>query len=166
MSLLTPEPGLLFWMTLSFGIVIFILAKYAFPPILRSVEKRKNFIDESIIAARKAYQELEKVKEAGEALMEESRIKQAGLLKETSKLREEMIEGAREEAQRESEKIIAAAREQIVAEKEEALRQIRGEVATLSLELAERILREKLSAEGEQINMIGRLLDEMEISKS
>ncbi len=106
MSLLTPEPGLLFWMTLSFGIVILILAKYAFPPILRSVEKRKNFIDESIIAAREAYQELEKVKEAGEALMEESRIKQAGLLKETSKLREEMIEGAREEAQRESEKLL------------------------------------------------------------
>ncbi|WP_313380560.1 F0F1 ATP synthase subunit B [Proteiniphilum saccharofermentans] len=166
MSLLTPEPGLLFWMLISFGITVFVLAKFGFPAILKSVEKRRNYIEESLLAARKAHEELAGIKETGEAILAQARKEQADILKEASLKREMMMEKAREEARMESEKLIASARQQIGAEKEEALRSIRNEAATLSLALAERILREKLGTEQEQKKMIDRLLNEMDISKS
>ncbi len=166
MSLLTPEPGLLFWMLISFGITVFVLAKFGFPAILKSVEKRRNYIEESLLAARKAHEELAGIKETGEAILAQARKEQADILKEAALRRETMIEKAREEARMESEKLIASARQQIGAEKEEALRSIRNEAATLSLALAERILREKLGTEHEQKKMIDRLLNEMDISKS
>ena len=166
MSLLTPEPGLLFWMLISFGITVFVLAKFGFPAILKSVEKRRNYIEESLLAARKAHEELAGRKETGEARLAQARKEQADILKEASLKREMMMEKAREEARMESEKLIASARQQIGAEKEEALRSIRNEAATLSLALAERILREKLGTEQEQKKMIDRLFNEMDISKS
>lgn len=166
MSLLTPEPGLLFWMLISFGITVFVLAKFGFPAILKSVEKRRNYIEESLLAARKAHEELAGIKETGEAILAQARKEQADILKEAALRRETMIEKAREEARMESEKLIASARQQIGAEKEEALRSIRNKAATLSLALAERILREKLGTEQEQKKMIDRLLNEMDISKS
>lgn len=166
MSLLTPEPGLLFWMLISFGITVFVLAKFGFPAILKSVEKRKNYIEESLLAARKAHEELAGIKETGEAILTQARKEQADILKEAALKREMMMEKAREEARLESEKLVASARRQIGAEKEEALRSIRNEAATLSLTLAERILREKLGTEQEQKKMIDRLFNEMDISKS
>lgn len=166
MSLLTPEPGLLFWMLISFGITVFLLAKFGFPAILKSVEKRKDYIEESLLAARKAHEELAGIKETGEAILAQARKEQAEILKEAAQRREAMIEKAREDARLESEKVIASARRQIGAEKEEALRSIRNEAASLSLTLAERILREKLGTEQEQKKMIDRLLNEIDISKS
>lgn len=166
MSLLTPEPGLLFWMLVSFGITVFVLAKFGFPAILKSVEKRKNYIEESLLAARKAHEELAGIKETGEAILAQARKEQADILKEASLTRDKMIEKAREEARLESEKMIDAARRQIGAEKDEALRSIRNEAAALSLALAEKILREKLGTEQEQQRMIDRLVNEIEISKS
>ncbi|MEA5127227.1 F0F1 ATP synthase subunit B [Proteiniphilum sp.] len=166
MSLLTPEPGLLFWMLISFGITVFLLAKFGFPAILKSVEKRKDYIEESLLAAKKAHEELAGIKETGEAILAQARKEQAEILKEAAQRREAMIEKAREDARLESEKVIASARRQIGAEKEEALRSIRNEAASLSLTLAERILREKLGTEQEQKKMIDRLLNEIDISKS
>ena len=166
MSLLTPEPGLLFWMTISFGIVVIMLVKYGFPPILKSVEKRNNFIEESLQSARAANEELTKVKESGEKLLADTRKEQKALLKEADSLRELIISEAKENAKKESEKIMEKARVQINAEKEEALKSIRSEVTKLSIALTEKILREKMSNEEEQMGMIDRLLDEIEISKS
>lgn len=166
MSLLSPEPGLLFWMMLSFGIVLFVLAKYGFPIILKMVETRHNYIEESLQSARKAQEELAQVKETGEALLANTRKEQALILKETTRKKDILIEQAREEARLEAEKIIVAARDQIYAEKEEAIRSIRNEVSRLSIDLAERILREKLITNEDQMGMIDRLLDEIEISKS
>lgn len=166
MSLLSPEPGLLFWMMLSFGIVLFVLAKYGFPIILKMVETRRNYIEESLQSARKAQEELAQVKETGEALLANTRKEQALILKETTRKKDILIEQAREEARLEAEKIIVAARDQIYAEKEEAIRSIRNEVSRLSVDLAERVLREKLITNEDQMGMIDRLLDEIEISKS
>jgi ATP synthase, F0 subunit b len=166
MSLLTPDPGLVFWMLISFGIVVLVLAKYGFPVILKMVEKRENYIESSILAAQKANEELAVVKETSEALLAQTRQEQTKILNETSVIRDRMIEKAREEARLESDKIIVAAREQIQAEKEEALRLIRQEVTSLSVVLAEKILRKKLGTKEEQMSMIDRLLDEIDISKS
>lgn len=166
MSLLTPEAGLLFWMMISFGIVLLILARYGFPVILKAVEKRKNYIEVSLVAAREAQEELGKVVQTGERILAEARRDQHAILKETTRLKEQLIEEARTAAAAESEKMLASARKKIEAEKEEALRTIRREVSTLSVELAERILREKLGDEQEQMKMIDRLLDEVDISKA
>lgn len=166
MSLLTPEPGLLFWMLISFGITVFILAKFGFPAILKSVEKRKDYIDESLSAARKAHEELASVKQTAGALLQQAQKDRADILGDASQRRNEMIEKAKEEARQEAEKIISSARLQINAEKEEAIRSIRDEAATLSISLAEKILREKLGTKEEQVKMIDRLLNEIDISKS
>lgn len=166
MSLLTPEPGLVFWMLLSFGIVAFILVKYGFPVILKMVDQRKDYIDNSLLAALQANEELARVKETSETILAETRREQAEMLNDASKLREELIEKAREDARLESEKIIVSAREQIRVEKEEALRSVREEITSLSVDIAEKILRKKLGSEKEQMSMIDRLLDEINISKS
>ncbi len=166
MSLMTPEPGLVFWMSISFGITLLILVKFAIPPILKAVEKRKNYVDESLLAAKKAKEELENVKEIGEALLAETRHKQNEMIKETSRIQEEMLEEARDKAKLESEKIIDIARKQIQSEKEIALQHIREEVTKVSIDLTEKILREELSTDKEQMKMIDRLLDEIEISSS
>ena len=142
MSLLTPEPGLVFWMLIAFGVVLFVLIKFAMPTILNSVEKRADWIDESLHAAREARDELATVKKAGEEMMAATREQQAAMIRETEKLREKLVRQAREDARQESEKIITAAREQISVEKEEALRQIRDEVAELSRTLREDFTRE------------------------
>lgn len=153
-------------MMISFGIVLLILARYGFPVILKAVEKRKNYIEASLVAAREAQEELGKVVQTGERILAEARRDQHAILKETTRLKEQLIEEARAAAAAESEKMLASARKKIEAEKEEALRTIRREVSTLSVELAERILREKLGDEQEQMKMIDRLLDEVDISKA
>lgn len=152
-------------MMISFGIVLLILARYGFPVILKAVEKRKNYIEASLVAAREAQEELGKVVQTGERMLAEARRDQHAILKETTRLKEQLIEEARAAAAAESEKMLALARKKIEAEQEEALRTIRREVSTLSVELAERILREKLGDEQEQMKMIDRLLDEVDISK-
>jgi F-type H+-transporting ATPase subunit b len=166
MSLLTPEPGLLFWMTISFGIVVIILVKYGFPTILRSVDKRNKFIEESLKSAREANEELAKVRETSEFILAQAHNEQKIIIREATKLSEQILNEARENAVKESEKILAKARIQINHEKEEALKSIRSEVTKLSLTLTEKILREKLNNKTEQMNMIDRLMDEIEISKS
>ena len=134
--------------------------------ILKSVEKRKNYIEESLLAARKAHEELAGIKETSEAILAQTRKEQADILKEAASRRETMIEQAQEEARMESEKLIASARQQIDAEREKSLRSIRDEAAVLSLIFAEKILREKLGTEQEQEKMIDRLFNELDMSKS
>jgi F-type H+-transporting ATPase subunit b len=164
--LLLPESGLLFWMLLSFLIVVFVLAKYGFPVIVKMVEDRKSFINESIAVAKKAHEELAKVKADGQQIVDEARREQVNIMNEATKTRELLIKEAKEKAQVEANKVIEDARKQILIEKEDAIRDIRTLVAELSVDIAERVIREKLDKKGEQMEMINRLLDEINISKS
>lgn len=166
MSLLTPDPGLVFWMSISFGIVLLILAKFAFPAIIKAVDKRTSYIEGSLKSAREANEELAKVKETGARILVEAHKEQNAILKETARIKEEILQEAQVKASQETEKMIAEARKQINAEKDQVLRSIRSEVTIMSVNLTEKILREKLGNDKEQMNMIDRLLDEIEISKS
>jgi len=165
MSLLTPEPGLVFWMSLSFGMVAFILMKYGFPVILQMVNKRKGYIDNALLEAKQAHEELDKVKENSQTILEQTRLEQAKILEAAAQSRDRILEEAKERA-RKADKIITDAQKQIEIEKESAVRAIRGEIASLSVSVAEKILREKLNSEEEQSKMINRLMDEVIISKS
>lgn len=166
MSLLTPDSGLLFWMLISFGIVVFVLAKFGFPIILKMVEERTNFIEESLLKAEKARTELDGVKAEAELILEKARNEHQQIMNEASQLREALIQEAKIKAIGEADKIIENARLQIQSEKEVAIRDIRKQVAGLSVDIAEKVLRNKLDKKEEQLGMIQRLIDEMNISKS
>ena len=166
MSLLTPDSGLLFWMLISFGIVVFVLAKFGFPIILKMVEERTNFIEDALLKAEKARTELDSVKAEAELILEKARNEHQQIMNEASQLREALIQEAKTKAIGEADKIIENARLQIQSEKEVAIRDIRKQVAGLSVDIAEKVLRNKLDKKEEQFGMIQRLIDEMNISKS
>ncbi|MDR3652245.1 MAG: F0F1 ATP synthase subunit B [Paludibacter sp.] len=166
MSLLLPDSGLLFWMLLSFGIVAFVLVKYGFPVIIKMVESRKTYIDESLLIAKQAYEQMAKVKTQGEVIVDNARREQVKIMNEAAQTRDMLINDAKEKASLEASKLVEEARKQILIEKEDAIRDIRRQVAELSVDIAEKILRGQLEKKDEQMDMINRLLDEINISKS
>ncbi len=163
-SLLTPDVGLIFWMVISFGAVLFILTKFGFPVIIKKLDSRKKFIDESILAAQKAYKELENVRIESEKIIAQAKEEQSQIILTATQKRDMILEKAREDAAKEARNIVEVARKQISHEKEEALADIRREIAVLSVDIAEKILRENLSEKDKQISMINRLVDEISLS--
>jgi len=166
MALLTPDSGLLFWMLISFGIVVFVLAKFGFPIILKMVEERKAFIEESLLMAEKARMELHQVKTESNQIIADARKEHQAILVEANQLKEKLVKDAQGLAQVEADKIITESRRIIEHEKNEALREIRKQVAEISVDIAEKVMRSKLDNSAEQQKMIQRLLDEINISKS
>jgi F-type H+-transporting ATPase subunit b len=165
-AILTPDLGLLFWMLLAFAVIFFVLAKYGFPAITNMVEERKQYIDESLRKAHEASERLENIKQEGEAILQEAREKQALILKEAAETREAIVEKAQEKAREESARLLEDAKMQISAEKQNAIRDIRSQVAELSVQIAEKILRDKLSSDAAQMDMIDRLLDEISVDNN
>ncbi len=165
MSLITPDFGLLVWMTLIFGIVFFVLAKWGFPMITGSVEKRAARINDSIKAAKEAEEKLRNLAEEQPRMIEETRQEQSRILKEAAASRDNIVEQAKVQAREEASRILDQARTQIAAEKESALRDVRKEVALLSVSVAEKVLKTSLSDGSEQSALVDRLVDEVSSSK-
>lgn len=161
MSLITPDFGLIVWMTLIFGIVFFILAKWGFPMITDSVQKRADRINASIKAAKEAEEKLRNLAAEQSEMIEEARKEQARILKEAAASRDMIVEQAKVQAQDEATKIMDYARTQIAADKESALRDIRKEVALLSVSVAEKVLKKDLEDSGSQTELVNRLVDEI-----
>lgn len=161
MGLLTPDPGLMFWMIIVFGVVFFVLAKYGFPVIIGMVEDRKAYIDDSLRAAREANEQLANVKAESEKVLAQAREEQARILNEASATRDRIIKDAQERAMLEGQRLMEEMKKQIETEKESAIRDIRRQVAVLSVDIAEKIMRSKLADEKEQMELIDRMLDEM-----
>lgn len=161
MSLLLPESGLLFWMLLSFGVVFAVLAKYGFPVITKMVEERKAYIDHSLEVAREANERIAKLKEESEAIVTAANKEQGRILREAMQERDKIIVEARKQAEAAAQKELNDVKLQIQQEKEEAIRDIRRQVAVLSVEIAEKVLRENLDKNKEQMGLIDRMLDEV-----
>ena len=161
MGLLTPDPGLLFWMIIVFGVVFFILAKYGFPVISKMVEDRKAYIDNSLKAAREANEQLANVKVEGEKILAQAHEEQARILAEAAATRDRIIKDAQNRAISEGDRLMIEIKKQIETEKESAIRDIRRQVAVLSVGIAEKIMRNKLADAKEQEELIDRMLDEM-----
>ena len=164
MNLLLPESGLLFWMTLAFLVVFFVLSKFGFPAIVNMVEKRKIYIDESLKKAHEASERLTNIKEEGEAILLEARQKQADILKEAAATRDAIVEQAQQKAREEGSRLISEARAEIDSEKQAALDAIRNQVAVLSVGIAEKVVRGKLADDKAQMDLIDRMLDEVSSS--
>lgn len=163
-SLLTPDPGLIFWMIIAFGLVLFILAKFGFPVILDKLDSRKKYIDESLVAAKQAYDKLEHVQAQNRILIEETKKEQSRILSEAAKQRDLILHKANEKAIKEANHIVSNARKQIIQEREEAIIAIRREIAVVSVDIAEKVLRQNLKEKESQMSMIDRLIDEINLS--
>ncbi len=160
MSLVTPDFGLLFWMVVIFGLVFFLLAKFGFPVITDMVDKRSAKIAQSLkdadeIEARMASWKVEQAQ-----MLEATRKEQSLMLREATETKARIVADAKAQAQAQADKILSDAKAQIEAEKESALRDVRKEIALLSVQVAEKVLRHELSDEGSQRAFIDQLVDE------
>ena len=164
-SILTPDLGLLFWMLIAFLVVFFVLAKYGFPAIINMVDERKRYIDESLQKAHEASERLENIKQEGEAILQEAREKQAQMLKEAAETRDAIVENAQEKAREEGARLLTEAKAEIEQQKQAAIADIREQVATLSVEIAEKVLKQNLKDDKSQMDLIDRMLDDVSSNK-
>lgn len=161
MSLVTPDFGLLVWMTLIFAIVLFILAKFGFPAITSMVDKRAAKIEKALKDAEQAEKQLSSLSERQAELLEQTRAEQNRLIQQASRERERIIESAKAQAQAEADKILQNAKNEIRAEKQSALRDLSALVSSLSVQVAEKIVRHKLETDPqEQLKLIDSLIEE------
>ena len=161
MNLMLPDSGLLFWMTIIFAIVFFVLAKFGFPIITGMVEKRNKRISDSLEAARTAEEAIANLQAEQERIISETRAQQNKLMQEAAAERDKMIVQAQDKAREEAQKILEEARVRIQEEKEMAIQEVRKEVAVISLAIAEQVIRKELSSDASQKELANKLLDEM-----
>ena len=164
-SILTPDFGLFFWMLVAFLVVFLLLAKFGFPVITKSVEERKNFIDESLRKAHEAQERLANIEKEGESILQEAREKQTQILREAAQTRDAIVEQAQEKARQEGSRLLDEAKTAIAQEKNAAIADIRRQVAALSVDIAGKVLRENLKDDKSQMDLIDRMLDDVSSNK-
>lgn len=164
MDLLIPSTGLLFWMTIVFLIVLAVLWKWGFPAITKMVKERKDYIDDSLRKAHEANEKLANIQKEGESILQEAREKQAAVLKEASATRDAIIAKAENQAKDRGAQLINDAKAEIEQEKQQAIREIRGQVAELSVKIAEKIIKQQLATDDKQMELINKILDEVAVS--
>ena len=164
MDLLLPGLGLLFWTLLAFGIVFFILKKFAWKPILASLKEREEGIAGSLEAAQKMKAEMAQLKNENEAMMAKAREERAQLLKEARETRDKIVNEAKELAKAEANKIILDAQAAIEQQKMAALTDVKNQVGNLVIEVSEKVLRRELSNKAEQETYIQQLAGEVKLN--
>ena len=164
MELITPGLGLVFWMVLSFSMILFILKKFAWKPILKALKERENTIDTALKSADKAREKMEQLKADNEKTIKEAKNIRDSLLKEARQVKDKIIVEAKQKANSEANKIIADAKRKIENEKVAALDEIKNQVAGFSVEIAEKILKKKLEKTKDQKDLINELIDEIKIN--
>ena len=161
MELFRPDAGLFFWMLLTFGIVLFLLWKYAWPSIIRAIHERERYISESISAADKAQKRFKDIENEGNKLLAKTQEEQIRILQEGKIIRDRTVNEAKQIAKEEAEKVIEEAHRTILKEREEMQDSIYRQAVELSVELAEKILRRELSDKNTQNELIDRMVDEI-----
>lgn len=164
MDLLTPHFGLFFWTLVSFLLVLFILGKFAWKPILNSLKERETKIADSIATAQKVKAEMAQLQSDNEKLLAEAREERSRMLKEAKEAKEKIVSEAKALAKSEADKMISEARIQIENEKNAALTQVKNEIGTLAVEVAEKILRRQLSGDAAQDQYIRTLAEEITLN--
>jgi F-type H+-transporting ATPase subunit b len=164
MELVIPSIGLIFWTSLVFIILLFLLGKFAWKPILKSVKERETKIETALEASEKAREEMAALKSLNEDLRKEALLERDTLLKEAREIKDKIVAEAKSTAKEEGERIIEAAREVIKNEKMAAVTELKNQVATLSIEIAEKIVREKLSTDEKQKALVDGLVEEINLN--
>ncbi len=161
MSLINPGFATVIWMTLAFGISLYVLAKYAWKPIMASLKEREESIESSLRAADEAKKAMEDLKLDNEKLLREAKDERDALLREARKIKEQIIDEAKEKANAEASNIVENAKDRIEHEKKAAVVEIKNLVATYSIEIAEKILKEELKDKKQQASYAEKLLNEI-----
>jgi F-type H+-transporting ATPase subunit b len=164
MDLLTPGIGLIFWTTLVFLLLMFILAKFAWRPILNAVKDREDSINEALNSAEKAKSEMVALSSKNEDLLQEARLERDALMKEAREIREKMIADSKGIAKTEADKMIASARESIETEKAAAVADFKNQVSDFALDIAERIIRTELSSDSKQQDLAKSLVKDIKLN--
>ena len=164
MELLTPGTGLIIWQTFIFLLLVFLLGKLAWKPILSSLKEREKSIQEALDTAENARLELSKLKADNENLLKQARDERDKMLRETREAANRMKDEAQAEAKKSADKIIEDARTTIGIEKQAALKEIRIQVAMFSLEVAERLLKEKLSNDKAQKDLVQKYVNDIKVN--
>jgi F-type H+-transporting ATPase subunit b len=164
MDLLTPGTGLIIWQTIIFVLLIFLLAKLAWKPILNSLKDREKSIQDALDTAEKARQEISRLKSDNEHLLQQAREERDRMLREAREAAVRLKEETEAAAKKSADKIIDDARVAIGIEKNAALRDIKEQVATFSIEIAEKLLREKLADDKSQRTLVDRYLKDIKVN--
>jgi len=164
MDLITPEIGLIVWQTVVFVILLLVLAKFAWKPILNIVQDREDSINESLESAEKARLEMENLKANNEKLLKEAREERDAMIKEARQIKEGMIADASKEAEEKANAIISRAQKSIEAEKQSAMAEIKAQVASLSIEIAEKVVQRELNNKEDQMKLVDGMLDNVKLN--
>lgn len=161
MELIKPDFGLFFWQTIVLLILIFLMAKYAWRPILGSIRKREESINDALASAEKAKLEMANLKADNEKMLQEARAERDEMLREAQQMKKGIIADATEEATLRSDDIVAKAQETIQAEKKAALKEIKAQVAELSIDIAEKVVKKQLDSDKAQMDLVNKMLDDV-----
>lgn len=164
MELVTPGIGLVFWTTVVFIILLVLLAKFAWKPILGAIKEREQSIEQALAAAESAKAEMAKLKSDNERILKEARNERDALLADAREIREKMIAEAKGIAAQEGEKMLTAARTNIQNEKIAAIAELKNQVAVLSIEIAEKILKSELSSDERQKSLVNNMLKDISLN--
>lgn len=164
MKLLTPDLGLLFWTLLAFLAVFFILAKFAWPAIVKGLKEREQSIADSLATAEKVKAEMAQLKSENEALLAKAREERAQLLKEARETKDKIVNDAKEQAKIEANRIVAEAQAAIQTQKMAAITDVKNQVGTLVIEVAEKVLRRELNNKADQESYIRQLTNEVKMN--
>ena len=160
MELVTPAIGLIFWTTVVFTLLVILLKKYAWKPILSAVEERNQLIKNSLAQAEKARNEMSELTVNNEKIIAQAKVDRDVILKEARDMKNEIISEAKDKASKEAEKLVSTAKEQILNEKMKAITELKNHVADLSIEMAEKILSSELSDVAKQKELVKKALKE------
>lgn len=163
-SIVAFEYGLIFWMSLTFLTVLFILAKFAWKPIMKAIKDREKSIEDALQSAENAKAEMNNLKAENEKILQAARNERDTMLKEAREIREKMIAESKATAKAEGDKLLAQARESIQNEKMAAVTELKNQVAQLSIEIAEKIIARELSSENKQKELIGDMLKSVKLN--
>lgn len=164
MDLVMPNPGTVIWMIIIFGIVVFILKKFAWKPILNALKEREESIATALNSAEEAKREVAGLKADNEKIIAEARKERDIILKEAKEIKDKIVAEAKENAALEAQKTIDTARQQIKSEKTAAISEIKKQVAELSIMIAEKVIKKELEKKGEQEKMVKGLIDDIKLN--
>lgn len=164
MELVKPSIGLIFWMVVSFSIILFLLRKFAWKPILGMIKERELSIENALASAENAKAEMIALQSNNEKILADARNERDLLLKDAREIREKMISEAKGIATKEGERLLTIARENIQNEKMAAITELKNQVATLSIEIAEKILKSELSSDEKQKTLVNTLLKDVNLN--
>ncbi len=163
-SLIEPAIGLIVWTTITFILLLFLLAKFAWKPILAAIKAREKGIENALASAESALKDMRELKSNNEKILVEARAERDNLLKEAREMKDALVAEAKTKATADADRILTSAREQITTEKNAAVAELKNQVATLSVEIAEKILRSELSSDEKQKALVSNLMKEVTLN--